>query len=156
MHRLDVIAVVGVLVLVMPVNAQPADSATSGAEPTVKAHEFVQSLRPHQWRASKLIGLDVYGHDDEKLGDLTDLLVAADGDQVVVIGVGGFLGLAGREVAVPLRSLEWRFGQRPTRADRRAAPTPSDEGAGTAARKTVDNTRRGYPDFAVLECRKTC
>ena len=156
MNRLAMSALAGTLFVAALANAQqPAGTpVTAAPDAAVKAHEFVQSLRPHQWRVSKLIGVDVYGPDDEKLGDISDVLVAADGDQVIVIGVGGFLGLGDREVAVPLRSIEWRFGERPRVADQRSAPTQTEQGASAAPRKTVDNSRRGYPDFAVLRVPK--
>jgi sporulation protein YlmC with PRC-barrel domain len=45
--------------------------------------------------ASKLIGLNVYNDQNEKLGDISELLVDKSGKvDGVVIGVGGFLGWA--------------------------------------------------------------
>jgi len=49
--------------------------------------------KPGQWRASKLNGLDVYNNDNEKVGDIREVLFNRDGKaEAVVIGVGGFLG----------------------------------------------------------------
>ena len=46
-----------------------------------------------KWRASKLMGLDVYNEANEKLGDVNELILDRDGKvSAVVIGVGGFLG----------------------------------------------------------------
>jgi sporulation protein YlmC with PRC-barrel domain len=46
------------------------------------------------WRASKLMGLDVYSQANEKLGDVNELILDKDGKvSAVVIGVGGFLGM---------------------------------------------------------------
>lgn len=53
------------------------------------------------WRASKLPGLAVYGPDTKKVGSISDVLISRDGRaDYVVIGVGGFLGLGEKDVAV--------------------------------------------------------
>ena len=45
------------------------------------------------WRASKLMGLDVYNQNNEKLGDVNEIILDKNGKvAAVVIGVGGFLG----------------------------------------------------------------
>src|ERR687891_401141 len=47
-----------------------------------------------QWRASKLMGLDVYNEANEKLGDINEIILDKNGKvSAVVIGVGGFLGM---------------------------------------------------------------
>ena len=44
------------------------------------------------WRASKLVGLNVYNDKNESLGSINDLLTDKDGNiKAVVIGVGGLL-----------------------------------------------------------------
>src|ERR1700694_4526540 len=46
------------------------------------------------WRASKLVGLNVYNDSNENLGSINDLLTDKNGNiKAVVIGVGGFLGV---------------------------------------------------------------
>jgi sporulation protein YlmC with PRC-barrel domain len=53
--------------------------------------------------ASTLIGSTVYTPADETVGDINDVIVALDGKvQGVVIGVGGFLGLGEKDVAVQM------------------------------------------------------
>ena len=62
--------------------------------------------QPGQWRASKLEGLDVYNSNNEKIGDISELLVDNSGKiQAVVIGVGGFLGMGEHDVAVPFEQM---------------------------------------------------
>lgn len=47
-----------------------------------------------QWRASKLVGLRIYGPNNTNVGKIIDVLMDHDGKaQAVVIGVGGFLGI---------------------------------------------------------------
>ncbi|HWL80696.1 MAG TPA: PRC-barrel domain-containing protein [Roseomonas sp.] len=58
------------------------------------------------WRASKLIGTDVYGTDNKKIGEIDDLLVGNNGDMQAVISVGGFLGIGNKLVAVPYKELQ--------------------------------------------------
>lgn len=61
--------------------------------------------------ASKLIGESVYngtGDKAEKVGDVNDVLMSSDGKaQAVVIGVGGFLGVGEKDVAVQFDRLTW-------------------------------------------------
>jgi sporulation protein YlmC with PRC-barrel domain len=55
------------------------------------------------WRASKLIGASVYNESNQRVGKIGDLIIAPDGSiSVAVLDVGGFLGVAGRHVAIPV------------------------------------------------------
>mgnify|MGYP000347920169 CR=1 FL=1 len=52
---------------------------------------------------------DVAQDTRERIGDVNDLVVAKDGSiDAVVIGVGGFLGMGEKNVAVPFESLQWQ------------------------------------------------
>src|SRR5882762_3983320 len=45
------------------------------------------------WQTSKLINMNVYNAQNEKIGDIKELMLKKDGNiESVVIGVGGFLG----------------------------------------------------------------
>lgn len=61
--------------------------------------------------ATEIIGKQVYSStaaDAEHIGDINNLVVAEDGTiQAVVIGVGGFLGIGEKNVAVPMDQLEF-------------------------------------------------
>ncbi len=60
------------------------------------------------WRASKLVGLTVYNDSNEKLGDISEILVDNSGKiNAVVIGVGGFLGVGQHDIAVSFDQLKW-------------------------------------------------
>ncbi|MBR9763107.1 MAG: PRC-barrel domain containing protein [Rhodobacteraceae bacterium] len=57
--------------------------------------------------AEDLIGAPVYNGEDEKVGDINDLIIALGGNvEGVVIGVGGFLGLGEKDVAIEMAQLE--------------------------------------------------
>ncbi len=55
-----------------------------------------------------LIGQTVYAPDDAKIGSISDLIVSKDGRNVqgFVIGIGGFLGIGERSVALQMDKLK--------------------------------------------------
>ena len=65
-------------------------------------------MKAGQWRASKLDGLNVYNPNNDKIGDISELIVDRGGKvEAVVIGVGGFLGMGEHLVAVPFEKVQW-------------------------------------------------
>jgi hypothetical protein len=67
---------------------------------------FIQKQTANDWRGSKLIGSSIYGPDDKSIGDVNDVLIAGDGQvRAVVVGVGGFLGVGEKNVALPFDAL---------------------------------------------------
>lgn len=62
--------------------------------------------------ASKIIGTPVYdgiGTDANNLGKINDFIVNKDGSiAAVIIGVGGFLGIGEKQVAVDFHALQWQ------------------------------------------------
>ena len=122
---------------------------------------FLTQPRPDLWRASKLAGLNVYNENDEKIGDINEVLVDRNGKaEAVVIGVGGFLGLGEHDVAVPFSALRWEMNARAAgnaaapNTPRTATTAPSTSpGAGvstTGATTASGADTRGYPDRAIL------
>jgi sporulation protein YlmC with PRC-barrel domain len=106
-----------------------------------------------QWRASKLVGLNVYNEQNEKLGDISEVLIDTSGKVTgVVIGVGGFLGIGQRDIMVGLDKLH--FVNEPVRttvATSTTGTTPTTTGTTTTTTTTATTTeRRWYPDHAVL------
>jgi sporulation protein YlmC with PRC-barrel domain len=68
--------------------AQPADRAAPAATTSPAASSDKMMLKG-KWRASKLMGLDVYNEANEKLGDINELVLDKDGKvHAVVIGDG--------------------------------------------------------------------
>jgi sporulation protein YlmC with PRC-barrel domain len=61
--------------------------------------------------ASKLLGFPVYnaaGNDAEQLGEINDIVIGESGEvSAVIIGVGGFLGVGEKNVAVNYEDLKW-------------------------------------------------
>jgi len=57
--------------------------------------------------ASSFMGKTVYTSAKENVGDINDLLVGTNGQvKAAVVGVGGFLGMGEKDVAVPLDKLK--------------------------------------------------
>ena len=101
-----------VAVLAAPAFAQTTDTKTpapSAGMPAMSAPAkdgFVQNQQATDWRASKVIGATVYGPDNASIGEVNDVLIGNDGKiRAAVIGVGGFLGVGEKSVAIPFESL---------------------------------------------------
>jgi sporulation protein YlmC with PRC-barrel domain len=51
---------------------------------------------------NNIMGKAVYNENDEKVGDISDIILSADGKtNYFVVGVGGFIGMGERRVAIP-------------------------------------------------------
>ncbi|RBP07413.1 PRC-barrel domain protein [Roseiarcus fermentans] len=87
---------------------EPAPVSANPAPP------FHARQRATEWRAPRLIGVEVDGLDGRPVGRVEDLLMTHDGViETVVIGVGGFLGFGTKPVAVPFAALAFRMDARP-------------------------------------------
>lgn len=58
------------------------------------------------YRASKLRGVAVSNEQNQKIGDLDDLVVGRDRVLFAIVQVGGFLGIGSHLIAVPYSSLQ--------------------------------------------------
>ena len=85
-----------------PAMTTPAPSPSAAtAAPSSSSAKFVNSQRSDQFLASKFRGTDVIGSDEQKIGDVSDILFDKDGKiEAYVIGVGGFLGIGAKDVAL--------------------------------------------------------
>jgi sporulation protein YlmC with PRC-barrel domain len=85
----------------------PAAPRASTATPaTGKAH-FVAKQTNDQWLFSKFKGTDVIGTDDKKIGDVSDVLFDKDKKiEAYIVGVGGFLGIGQKDVAIDPASFQ--------------------------------------------------
>ncbi len=85
-----------------PEMTTPAPSSASAPSPAgASSAKFVNSQKSDQFLASKFKGTDVVGNDNEKIGDVSDILFDKDGKiEAYVVGVGGFLGIGAKDVAL--------------------------------------------------------
>ena len=86
-----------------PAPADPAAPATEQMAPAVAPAEGQL--------ASNLIGETVYngtGDDAEKIGDVNELVIGKEGNvESIIIGVGGFLGIGEKNVAMDYTKIKW-------------------------------------------------
>lgn len=90
-------------------------STTEGAAATTPAattdtaevsNSYLTEQAPDQISANTYIGQTVYNSGNENIGDINDLILKKDGGIVAaVIGVGGFLGIGEKYVAVPVTNI---------------------------------------------------
>jgi sporulation protein YlmC with PRC-barrel domain len=68
----------------------------------------VTQQKPDQMLASKFKGTDVMGSDNQKIGDVSDILFDKQGKiEAYVISVGGFLGMGAKDIALPPSQVQW-------------------------------------------------
>lgn len=130
-----------------PASPSPAPAASASIDQT--------NLKGSNWRASKLVGLAVYNDSNEKLGDISEILVDKTGKiNAVIIGVGGFLGVGQHDIAVTFDNLKWVDEPiRSASADKMpgSAATPSTTTTGAAGSGMAATTKNDwYPDHAVM------
>ncbi|WP_249688783.1 PRC-barrel domain-containing protein [Microvirga sp. 3-52] len=133
----------GVVLITAPALAQTGQVAPPS--PQSSAGGWIIKLHPDQWRASDLEGLHVYSSNNgDKIGDISELIFDSSGKvQAVVIGVGGYLGIGERGIAVPFEEI--RFETQPrgaatgtTTGEARLAGT--SPGGGTVASPAATGT----------------
>jgi sporulation protein YlmC with PRC-barrel domain len=75
----------------------PGDSVRPGSP------QIVTTQGNSEWLASKLKGTAVLGSDNQKVGDIVDILLDKAGQvRALIVGVGGVLGVGAKEVAIEL------------------------------------------------------
>lgn len=129
---------------------------------------FVSKQGMSEFKASKFVGVDVYGSEGEKIGDITEILLDQQGAaKAVVIGVGGFLGMGQKTVALPWSALTWSnepmapktaaADRPPTTGSTRPPQSPMGATPPTAAptRSPAEQAAyNGYPDHAKVSLTK--
>lgn len=91
-----------------------------------------------KWRASKVIGVNVYNEQNEKIGDINEVIIDSAGRvDGAVIGVGGFLGMGEHNIIVSMDKLKF-----------------SNEAGKTTTGSTSSGSKQWYPDRAVLNANK--
>lgn len=79
------------------------------------------------WRSTKLIGVPIFGPDKVSIGKIDDLLLGHDGKIAsIVVGVGGFLGIGEKDVAVPFDAVTFSATPIPPPANPMAMAAPTD------------------------------
>jgi len=138
------------------------DTATKPAPSTTAAAASTSSTSfQGDWRASKVVGLNVYNEQNENVGSINDLLMDKSGSvKAAVISVGGFLGMGAHLVAVPYDKI--KFSTEPvaytgtsnapgaTGTARPASTTTTGSTANPPAATASSKPNLWYPDHAVI------
>ncbi len=101
-------AAIGALISTAAIAQTPGASSpsTKSAQTTSTATETASAKG--EWQASKLIHMNVYNAQNDKIGDIKELMLDKNGKiDVVAIAVGGFLGMGEHDVAVKFDKLKW-------------------------------------------------
>ncbi len=108
--------------------------------------QFMTQMQPEQIMASELIGTRVVGANNESIGDINDVIVDRNGQvMAAVVGVGGFLGIGEKDVAVPFKSLEFANSQQAQAMDSNNSGNAAGGGnvTTTGSTATTGNTAAG-------------
>ena len=108
----------GALAQSNPPAAPPAAPAAKADAAPVDSAKFIQAQGTDQWVFSKFKGTDVIGPDNAQVGDVNDMLFDKSGKIIgLIVGVGGFLGIGEKSVAIDMSAFE---------------PVPAETGSSTA------------------------
>lgn len=92
----------------LAIAAMLALPAMAMAQTTPAPAAFITKADPGQYRASKLVGVKIYNAKNETIGSVNEVMIDKKGSIVaVVIGVGGFLGIGEKNVALPYTAVTW-------------------------------------------------
>lgn len=103
LKRFMLTTAVGALMIggAMAQTTSPAPSPAPSASPQSGAAPAVTQQKPDQYLASKFRGTDVVSTDNQKIGDVTDILFDKNGKiEAYIVSVGGFLGIGAKDVAL--------------------------------------------------------
>ncbi|KAA0583562.1 PRC-barrel domain containing protein [Azospirillum sp. B21] len=87
-------------------NSASPDSATTGS--TAGSTAATGATGGQLASAEELIGKNIYGRDNEKIGEVDDVILDANGQaKQLVVSSGGFLGIGEKQVAVDYTAANW-------------------------------------------------
>jgi sporulation protein YlmC with PRC-barrel domain len=143
-------AIAGLLGAALLTSAAFAQAPATTSRDANASSTSINQNHQGEWRASKLVGVNVYNDNNEKLGSIDDLVVDKSGAiKTAIIGVGGFLGVGERYIAVKFDSLKW--SNEPVRT----ASTTSDGTRTVGSSSSANaNDNNWYPDHGRLNLSK--
>lgn len=107
-------------------NAQTSPSTDTDMTTTAMDKTYLTEQSANQISANTYIGQSVYNAADESIGSINDLIMEKDGGiTAAVIGVGGFLGIGEKWVAVPFDNIS--ISQAPDSGDVKLTTTETAE-----------------------------
>jgi sporulation protein YlmC with PRC-barrel domain len=131
--------------------AQTPTATTDRMAPSATTSSF-----QGDWRASKVVGLNVYNDNNQNIGSINDLLMDKSGNiKAAVIGVGGILGVGEHLVVIPYEKIKFVIepvaytGTAGNSSGRPASTTTTTGSASTATKPSP-----WYPDHALFNATK--
>jgi hypothetical protein len=166
MRRTLILAAVSGLMMSTALAQAPPTSSPAPAAPAPAASSSSQAVPAQsadEWLASKLKGTAVVGSDDQKIGDISDILFDKMGHvKAFIVGVGGVLGIGAKQVALDMNAfqqmpategkpeqfkLSMTTDQLKQMAEFKPLPSaPTTTGAAPAAPRPAGNSRAPAPD----------
>jgi sporulation protein YlmC with PRC-barrel domain len=151
---------VGAIAIALMAGTALAQTATSPTKAQANSASVNQAYKG-QWRVNRMIGLDVYNQDNQKLGDISEILIDQTGKaQTVILGVGGFLGVGEHMVSLnfdKLKFVDERVESKTASAMSTTAPAKDAQGSATSttglaalAHPARSANEQWYPDHAVV------
>ena len=153
-----------------------AFAQTTAPAPTTSVTTPAQASTSEAWRASKLVGVNVYNEQNDSIGEISEVILDRTGKvSGYVVGVGGFLGMGVHDVFLAFDQVKFVNEPRiPTTAARptttgTAAVAPATGSAPTGASPATDritdnrparaattrsNDERWFPDHAIVNATK--
>jgi sporulation protein YlmC with PRC-barrel domain len=165
-HMRVPLLVTGVLTAALLSTNAIAQTSPTPAAPSVTTATDSVSQGKH-WRSSKMIGVNIYNEQNEKLGDISEIILDPAGKVVgYVVGVGGFLGMGQHDILVEPAKI--RFVNEPVRTSSTTPTTTTTTttnntvppaGAPTNTRNVSNTTVRSaneqwYPDHGIMNATK--
>jgi sporulation protein YlmC with PRC-barrel domain len=133
----------------------PATAPVTPAERTQTTTTTAPVAATPGWRASKLVGVNVYNNDNEKIGDISEILLDTSGKvSGVIVGVGGFLGLGQHDVLVQMDQLKFVNEPRSATTPTTTAPPATTATPTTGATPARSANEKWYPDHALMGATK--
>ena len=107
------------LMISAAVSVLMVSGALAQADKPADSGKFIASQSTDQWVFSKFKGTDVLGPDNAHIGSVNDMLFDKNGKILgLIVGVGGFLGIGEKNVAIEMSSFQ---------------PVPPDTGSSSGA-----------------------
>jgi sporulation protein YlmC with PRC-barrel domain len=103
---MESVAAVG-LAAVLSIGTATARAQVAGSQ-TIGVSQEEMKVVATGWSAKKnILGKAVYNDKNEKIGTVDDLIISPDKSvSFAIIGVGGFLGMAKHDVAIPISRIK--------------------------------------------------
>lgn len=137
--------------MALAVAAPAVAGTTDKTAAATNSAKFVTTSAAGDMRASAWMGAPIQNLAKENIGDINDFVVGSDGKiKAVIAGVGGFLGMGEKNVAIPFSSIEMKANENDNRivtvmlskSELEAAPTFKMTGEKTMGERMDDAKKK--------------